>query len=451
MTYPRAVVSLALFGTALFGTACGSWQRVGSSPAPSTEQTLTQILDLATTYRRLGRLAAEEPVPFVGTVVFAAAPNDSVLGVLGLSLPNRALVFQREERGFVARYRVEATFLRAGAAPIRLARDEVVRVASFQETTRSDESIVFQEAVRLEPGTYRVSVVVRDRTNNESSRAEAEYIAPRLGEGSVSEPMLVYQARSRRRLTDTLSFILNPRGTVAYGGDTLSAYVEGYRFAGPATVPVEIRDGQDSVVLRDSIRFDGGSEVEGRILRLLPDTMPLGELVVAVGRGDDRRQQTALVSFSHAWLVTNFEEMISLLRYFGQDNRLAAIRRASPAERPALWREFWRDTDPDPSTPENEAIAQYFARVAIANQRFNDEGIEGWRTDRGEVYITLGDPDETFDASATSQGRVIRWSYTNERLTLFFHDETGFGRFRLTPNSRSEFERVVGRLRRQAS
>src|SRR5882724_360378 len=51
----------------------------------------------------MGRLAAGEPLPFVGTVAFAAAPADSVVALLGLSLENRALAFQREGNVFVAR------------------------------------------------------------------------------------------------------------------------------------------------------------------------------------------------------------------------------------------------------------------------------------------------------------------------------------------------------------
>jgi len=34
------------------------------------------------------------------------------------------------------------------------------------------------------------------------------------------------------------------------------------------------------------------------------------------------------------------------------------------------------------------------------------------------------------------------------RLTLFFQDQTGFGRFRLTPMSRAEYQRVLSRVRR---
>jgi hypothetical protein len=43
----------------------------------------------------------------------------------------------------------------------------------------------------------------------------------------------------------------------------------------------------------------------------------------------------------------------------------------------------------------------------------------------------------------------VRWSYLTYRLALFFEDETGFGRLRLTPGSRSEFERTLNRVRRQ--
>ena len=81
--------------------------------------------------------------------------------------------------------------------------------------------------------------------------------------------------------------------------------------------------------------------------------------------------------------------------------------------------------------------------------RFRDEGIPGWRTDRGEVLIRLGEPDEVFDASPQSEGRLIRWGYTQYQLALYFLDETGFGRFRLTPSSRSELERVSALLSRR--
>jgi GWxTD domain-containing protein len=126
------------------------------------------------------------------------------------------------------------------------------------------------------------------------------------------------------------------------------------------------------------------------------------------------------------------------------------MRKAPASERPRLWREFYAETDPNKATPENEALNQYFGRVSAANSRFTDEGVAGWRTDRGEVFINLGAPDESIETSPGTSGRIVRWTYLSHRLSLFFQDETGFGRLRLTPGSRAEFERTLNRVRRQS-
>jgi GWxTD domain-containing protein len=332
---------------------------------------------------------------------------------------------------------------------VELTRDEIVRVPTFQETLRADESVLFQQIVRLTPGAYNVSVTVRDASSTAESRAQGRYTAPIFEPGSTSAPILAYQATGRGSRTDPLSVVLNPRGAVGYGADTLLAYIEGYDFPGPATVPFEVLDEQQEVVYTDSLRFRGGRPVESQVIRVAPDSISLGELKLVVGQGTGQRTVSALVSFSQAWVITNFDEMLDLLRYFGQDTRVNAMRKAPPSERSRLWREFYAQTDPNKITPENEALNQYFGRISAANARFTDEGAPGWRTDRGEVFITLGPPDESIETSPGTAGRVVRWTYLNYRLALFFQDETGFGRLRLTPGSRAEFERTLNRVRRQ--
>lgn len=442
----RHVIALLLGGAAL---GCGSWKRVGSREGPAPADQLTQLMNASSFYQRLGRLAAAEPLPFVGTVAFAAGPADSVITILGLSLENRALAFQRDGNVFVARYRVSLSFQREGARAVALSRDEIVRVPTFQETLRAEESVLFQQILRLTPGTYKVSVTVRDAGSTAESHAQGEYTAPSFQPGTTSAPILAYQATGRGALTDPLSVVLNSRGSVGYGADTLLAYIEGYNFSGPTTVPFEVHDEQQNVIHTDSLHFRGGRPVESQVIRLAPDSISLGELKLVVGSGSAERSVSALVSFSQAWVVTNFDEMLDLLRYFGDDARVNAMRKAPAAERSRLWREFYAETDPNKTTPENEALSQYFGRIAAANARFTDEGVAGWRTDRGEVFIALGPPDESIETSPGTSGRVVRWTYLTYRLSLFFQDETGFGRLRLTPGSRAEFERTLNRVRRQ--
>jgi GWxTD domain-containing protein len=158
-----------------------------------------------------------------------------------------------------------------------------------------------------------------------------------------------------------------------------------------------------------------------------------------------------LVTFSDVWAVMNFDQMLDLLRYFDQPDLVAKLKAAPRAQRAAAWRDFYTASDPIPITPENEALDQYVHRVDMANHRFQEPGLAGWQTERGEVFITLGDPDGIADAAnvmTTTGIHFIQWDYASLRLTLVFQDETGFGQFRLTPLSRSEYQRVLARVRR---
>lgn len=431
--------------------ACSSWQRVGDSSTPSPEETLTSLFDMPAVYRTMGRLAAGPPLPFVGTVAFAAGPGDSVKAILGLSIENRALSFQKDGANFVAHYRVEMFLESPNAPPIRFARDEEVRVSEFAETMRNDESVLFQQLYHLKAGAYHVTVSVRDPASSRQTQSEAEFVAPDFSAGSFSAPILAYQVTGRRLREQDLSVVLSPRGTVSYGGDTLLALVEGYNFTEPTAVPLEIIDNLDNVIVRDTLHFAGGREVDPQVVRLVPDSQPLGELRLVVGVGAARKETIALVSFSSAWVLTNYAEMVDLLRYFGHEDQVRALKKAPASERPRLWQEFYRQTDPVPITPENEALEEYFGRMSVANQRFTNEDLPGWRTDRGMVLITLGEPDQVYNGDASVQGRFIRWTYTQQRLELLFEDESGLGRFRLTSDSRAAYNQVLSRVQRGAS
>jgi GWxTD domain-containing protein len=465
---PAAGAPLAL---ALAVAGCGgNWQRVGSTPQVDTRSEAARMLDPSALYSQLGRLVSTEGIPYIGSVAFVAGAGDSTEAIVALSLANRAFGFEKSGNAFAARYHVEYQFDRAGAPPVVVGRDESVRVGSFAETQRTDESILLQQRIPLVPGSYQLAVRVRDLGNGQLGTAQRKVEAPVFDAGSYTAPILAYRVRGRATRNDSLSIVLNPRGTVSYGGDTLLIYVEGNGFTKPTDVPMQVRDEHDSLVMHTSVHFTGNGAVEGRVIRLAPDSAPLGQLDIligpnaartgaqperfAVGAGLDQTHRTsAVVSFSSAWIVTNFDDLLSLLRYFGEDRRIEAMRRAKNSDRIQMWQDFYKATDPNPSTPENEALDLYFGRLAQANQRFREAGDPGWRTDRGEVFITLGEPDEMHDQSAQLQnnGRIFIWQYTDYRLVLYFQDVNGFGHFLLTPQSRSDFQNIRNRVQHSPS
>lgn len=435
---------------------CSQWQRVGSSERPQPGSEVARLFDAAAVYDRMGLFVTPAPLPAVGNAQFLAGPTtDSTLAVVTLSLANHSLTFHRDANEFVAEYHVEVSFRSDSGGIARLSSDQTVRVRTFQETLRADESILFQGFLLVAPGVYTAEVLVRDRNSPASARRERADTVPRFSGPTLAAPIAIYQGPGRGLRADRPRLLANPRATLPYGVDTLRFYVEGYDLAPGTRVAVEVIDQNGTVQWQDSMILQDTAGLARAVVPVAGARLPVGqeELRVSAVGGTAQAASTFLVSFSSQWVVTNYAEMLNLLRYFERQDLVSKLRNAAPDQRAAAWRDFWAATDPVPLTPENEALDDYLHRIQIADVRFSEEGRPGWLTDRGEVFITLGEPDEVTDFSGNNVSRstpqTIRWSYTTLRLGLLFQDQTGFGRFVLTPGSRADYQQVLARIRRQ--
>src|SRR5207245_7594393 len=110
----------------------------------------------------------------------------------------------------------------------QIGSDETVRVRTFQETLRADESVIYQQFVGGPPGVYTVTVTVRDRNAPASTRQERTETVPRFAGRALSSPIPVYEGPGRTGRAQLPKLLVNPRATLPYGGDTLRFYVEAY-------------------------------------------------------------------------------------------------------------------------------------------------------------------------------------------------------------------------------
>jgi len=73
---------------------------------------------------------------------------------------------------------------------------------------------------------------------------------------------------------------------------------------------------------------------------------------------------------------------------------------------------FWARRDPTPGTFENEYRRMFWTRVFDANKRFRSSTTPGWKTDRGKIYILLGEPDN-IETNMSDRGGE-RWTYKRQ-------------------------------------
>jgi GWxTD domain-containing protein len=115
------------------------------------------------------------------------------------------------------------------------------------------------------------------------------------------------------------------------------------------------------------------------------------------------------------------------------------------SKRKALF-DFWSARDEDKSTPYNENKQEYFRRVTYANTQYRTGFREGWKTDRGRVYITYGTPDEVErHANETDIKPYEVWYYNSIQggVQFIFGDRSGFSDYVLLHSThRNELQDV---------
>lgn len=412
-------------------------------------------IDVVQLYRTMGLLADGLPMPFVGSVAFLGGRNaDSTLALVTLSLANRSLSFTREGDRYSAAYSVTLEARRGEASLARVTTTESVRVQQFKETGRTDESVIFEQLLVLPAGSAELQVTVRDEGSGRVSTTARTINVPRLtGRATLSTPVPFYQAAIRPNLDTLPRIVPSPRSTVVFGRDSLvPVYLEAYGESERVTLRAKVET-EGATLFVDSLPLTRRTPgLFSGVFTVPVRRLGIGVSTLSFTRTDAPSDTTSVpifVSFGDDLPVASFEQMLNYLRFFATSSRLRALRDVSIEKRAEAWARFVAETDPTPLTPEHEGLRLYFQRIQIANQRFRDEGQQGWLTDRGMVYITLGEPEQVRESNPIDvgqRGRALVWDYPSRRITLLFVDQTGFGRWRLSVQSQSDFQSIARSL-----
>ena len=112
----------------------------------------------------------------------------------------------------------------------------------------------------------------------------------------------------------------------------------------------------------------------------------------------------------------------------------------SQPDRVKFIEEFWLRRDPTPGTAENEFRTTFRQRVAFADRAFATEGTRGATSDRGRVFVLLGEPSSVRRRPITRHdrisvymedvivnGNIEQWVYGRDQLPMAIaKDKVGY-------------------------
>jgi GWxTD domain-containing protein len=385
-------------------------------------------------YVRLPSCHPGTPFYCVDAACFREA-RTSVLEIY-LELCNESLQFLKTPDGYRASADVTAVLYdRSGK---QLAGDTYrVRLSAsrYEETTSVDSCKTLTMSFKAPPGEYRLAVTLADRDSRRKSVIEAltevmdfgespvlsdiGFIVPREGPGKSRWPG--YQANVRRNYGKTDEGIL--------------FYYEIYNVDDDDSLGViySVKDSEGGVIQSDTALVVPLSS-EGRVARVPLDTLSNGQYLLELALLDDSGGQ--VVSRSRGFEINREEfylgrdvgDAVALLTYIASAGFIDSFADADAEERKRMWEQFWREKDPTPATPRNEYYDEHVKRFRYANMNFAAGMAEGWRTDRGRIYILEGPPDEIESYSMEIDRNPTEvWFYFDNGRRYVFVDETGFG------------------------
>lgn len=411
---------------------------------------------------------------FVDTSVFQALEDSTRSYVeLYILLSSRSLEFQEQGEEFGARVSIRASVVdSAGEKKWDGQWRKEILVASEEDLERGS-SILDIAGLMVEPASYTLSVSLRDELSGDSSSVTGELYVPEIPADtlSISQVEMAMEITASQEEGDFvkngLQILPNPTRIYGYKAPILYFYVEIYdlRFGvdldSTYTIQQKIFNTSNELVKEYTPKTQNKPgrtcvEVGGiNVLGLEPETYILRIMVRDNANGAEvfsqrwfrvtspQEEGPASSPESIALTPEEAEHYGNVIKYIADKRELDTYRNLGLEAKARFLDDFWQRRDPDPATAANEFREEHIRRWDYANRQFSKfQQSDGWKSDRGRVYIVYGPPDDIErHPSDFSSAAWEQWFYYSLEggVHFVFADLSGFDNFVLLhSNARNE-------------
>jgi len=362
-----------------------------------------------------------------------------------IQVPYNAVQFVTTGRGSEASYSLTVSVFdeeKNNLITEKIWNEKIVAI-SFELTSSPENFNLGHRSFELTPGLYTIKTSLFDNDSKNQYDSENKYkvksfnIVP-----SLSDIMLV----AKKTIVDgNTKIIPNVSRNILTDRDDLSTFFEVYvDSTQPLIVDFLILDENEIEIQKITKQINvnkGSNQVFNNIDSL---TLNLGSYYLKVTLRDSSGKDfdSSIKSFVSRWSgvpnsITDLDKAVDQMVYIANPEDVAYINEAKDRlEKAKRFVAYWGKFDSNPSDKYNPVFNEYYSRVAMANANFTTYSLEGWRSDRGMVFIILGAPDNIERHPFEYYAKPYEvWQYYNLNRSFLFTDNTGFGDYRLSPDT----------------
>jgi len=356
-----------------------------------------------------------------------------------IQVPYNEIQFVKTEQGFAAGYSVTISVFKEDKSTLLSEKtfNEKVEIKNFEQTISGSNFNLSLRSFNLSPGNYLIRTEIEDKDSRKTSSSENKFeVRDFTGGSGISDMMLV----AKKTVVDGSNKILpNVSRNVLTKKEGIPLFFEVYKNQ-PGDVKINFKIFEDENTIYDSTEVKKIDSGKTQIFFTIKELeLGLGNYIIqlAVVDSDDKIIGTIRKSFLSRWpgvpsSIKDLDKAIKQLVYIATEDEIEKIEETENRdEKVKEYLNFWKKKDPTPQTEDNPIFDEYYRRVFYANDKFSHY-IEGWKTDRGMVFIILGPPNNVDRHPFEFNTKPYEvWEYYDLNRQFIFVDETGFGDYRL--------------------
>jgi GWxTD domain-containing protein len=379
---------------------------------------------------------------------FASASDQPGKGHIDIyiQIPYPEIHFIKENEQYTGRFEISAVILSQEKQQLWQNSQLVeLHLNNFSQTTSDRYSNLKQFSTELAPGKYELLLQVSDQESKKIATIKRSIVVKNFENDTLglSDVMLVRRVSTdgtRKNIVPILSGVISKEQTSVY------LFFEIYNRVQIDSVTVRckfINSKREVVAQRTNSELLTGHRTQVILqldtLSIVPDQYLLVLEATGTLKADSSKSfQTSTSRIcvirmkNMPMSIANIDKATDELLYIAKGSEVDYIREATtPEEKQRRFLEFWAKRNPNPKGSNNDLMEEYYARVEYANKNFQGY-LEGWKTDRGMVFIRFGPPQNIERHPFDSDNKPYEiWYYYNENREFIFVDETGFGDYRL--------------------
>ncbi len=369
------------------------------------------------------------------------------------SVPQRLLIYSKDGSGFSASVKIEVEV--KNKLDGNILHSNAYKTPSVVRDTadkNSMQNLVGQLNFMLNPGTYVLTMKGSDFENEEKVETyETEFIADNNSAGKCEISDIEWANAISKSSNDksifyknTLEVIPNPSGLFGKNLPNANYYLEYYGLTSENvgekySIIYSVLLLKGDTIFRNVKNFNTKAPSKADYGTFKVDTLQSGTYVFAVSvigadgtekasrekkfyifsesvvKSEPNKADGFLMSEFAAMSEEDLEKEVERMIYIMPEKQYDQyeVLKSLDDKRKFIY-SFWKSRDAKPETQILETRFEYLKRVNEANKNFKESFKEGWKSDRGRIYIIYGKPDdiERYPFETSTKSYEV-WKYDN--------------------------------------